>query len=326
MRALGGHVGWIGPTALLALCLSSCDRPRGGGYQGYIENEFVHVASAVSGTLDRLIVREGERVSAGDALFALDPVVEESDLEDLRHRIAAAEARLKEMQMAKRSAVLGALEAQLDARKAAEELARLEFERNKKLLADKVVSESTFDNVRLALDQASKQTNEAAKNLQLAQEGERQELVDAARADLEALRAQLGKLEWLLEQTRRTAPADATVQETLFEPGEWVPAGSPVVVLAPPERMRARFFVPESDLAGVQKGDPALVRMSGIDAPIDATISFVSVEAEFTPPVIYSEESKAKLVWMVEATFADGAAAARLHPGQPITVDLPREQ
>lgn len=326
MRALGGHVGWIGPTALLALCLSSCDRPRGGGYQGYIENEFVHVASAVSGTLDRLIVREGERVSAGDPLFALDPIVQASDLEDLRHRIAAAEARLKEMQMAKRSTVLGALEAELEGRKAAEELARLEYERNKKLLEGKVVSEATFDHFRLTLDEARERTTEAAMELRLAKEGEREELVDAARQDLEAMKAQLARLEWSLGQTRRAAPVPATVQETLFEPGEWVPAGSPVVVLAPPERMRARFFVPESDLAGIRKGHPVLVRMSGIDAPIDATISFVSVEAEFTPPVIYSEESKAKLVWMVEATFADAAAAARLHPGQPITVHLPREQ
>lgn len=306
-----------------ALLLSSCARPNRGQYQGYIENEFVHVASAVSGTLDQLVVREGARVSSGDALYALDPIVEESDLKDLKHRIAAAESRLKEMQMSRRSAVLGALEAQLEARRAAEELARLEYERNKKLLEEKVVSEATFDSVRLALDQAGKLTSEAAKNLQLAQEGERQELVDAARQDLEALRAQLTKLEWSLGQTHRAAPVDATVQETLFEPGEWVPAGSPVVVLAPPDRTRARFFVPESELARVQKGDPVHVRISGIDAPIEATVSFVSVEAEFTPPVIYSEESKEKLVWMVEAAFADAGAAARLHPGQPITVRLP---
>lgn len=327
MRAGNARAGTVMPAAaVVLLCLSSCDRPATGDYQGYVENEFVHVASAVSGTLEQLAVREGARVSAGDPLFALDPIVQASDIEDLRHRIAAAEARLKEMQMARRSAVLGALEAQLEARRAAEELARLEFERNKKLLAEKVVSEATFDNVRLALDEARERTTEAAMELQLAKEGEREELVDAARQDLDAMKAQLARLEWSLGQTRRAAPADATVQETLFEPGEWVPAGSPVVVLAPPERMRARFFVPESDLARVRKGDPVRVLTSGIDAPVEATITFVSVEAEFTPPVIYSEESKEKLVWMVEAAFADPGAAARLHPGQPITVRLaPRE-
>ncbi|MCC6353138.1 MAG: hypothetical protein IT577_04585 [Verrucomicrobiae bacterium] len=84
--------------------------------------------------------------------------------------------------------------------------------------------------------------------------------------------------------------------------------------------------MPESDLARVRKGDPVRVLTSGIDAPVEGTITFVSVEAEFTPPVIYSEESKEKLVWMVEAAFADPGAAARLHPGQPITVRLaPRE-
>lgn len=317
----------IAPAVLLvAPLLSSCGRPGSGEYQGYLENEFVHVASGVSGTLERLIVREGARVSAGDPLFALDPAVEASDLEDLGHRIAAAEARLKEIQMARRPAILGALEAQLEARKAAEELARLEHERSERLLKDNVISKATFDNVRLALDQASRLADEAGKNLQLAKEGERPELVEAAREDLEALRAQMAKLEWSLGQTRRSAPVDAGVQETLFEPGEWVPAGSPVIVLAPPERMRARFFVPESDLSRVRPGDRVDVRVSGIDGPIEAVVSFVSVEAEYTPPVIYSEESKGKLVWMVEATLSDIGMAARLHPGQPITVRLARRE
>ena len=58
-----------------------------------------------------------------------------------------------------------------------------------------------------------------------------------------------------------------------------------------------------------------------VGQPIAATITFVSPNTEFTPPVIYSKESRAKLVFMIEARPA-AADAVKLKPGQPVDVAL----
>jgi HlyD family secretion protein len=53
---------------------------------------------------------------------------------------------------------------------------------------------------------------------------------------------------------------------------------------------------------------------------MSGVVRYISPQAEFTPPVIYSEQTQAKLVFMAEA-WAD-ANPERLHPGQPVLVRL----
>lgn len=94
----------------------------------------------------------------------------------------------------------------------------------------------------------------------------------------------------------------------------------PVVALLPPENMKLRTFVPETRVASFHVGDKLSVRFDGQPQPVEARVSFISPEAEYTPPVIYSNESRTKLVFMIEARFAP-EVAARLHPGQPADVE-----
>jgi HlyD family secretion protein len=48
-------------------------------------------------------------------------------------------------------------------------------------------------------------------------------------------------------------------------------------------------------------------------------VSFIYPQAEYTPPVIYSQDFRAKLIFMVEARF-DPDTAKLLKPGQPVDV------
>jgi HlyD family secretion protein len=117
-----------------------------------------------------------------------------------------------------------------------------------------------------------------------------------------------------------TAPQAGVVVDTLFRQGEWVPAGSPVVRMLPPENVKVRFFVPQPELNLVPIGQRVTIRCDGCTAAeVGATVSYVSTEPEFTPPIIYSNETRAKLVFMVEAEPSpqDGPA---LRPGQPVEV------
>jgi len=111
------------------------------------------------------------------------------------------------------------------------------------------------------------------------------------------------------------------VDDTLYQVGEWVAAGRPVISLLPPDNIKVRFFVPEPRLAELQTGAAVEVTLDGAPAPLEARVSYIATEPEYTPPVIYSRENRARLVYMVEARFAPDASAA-LHPGQPVEVLL----
>lgn len=120
----------------------------------------------------------------------------------------------------------------------------------------------------------------------------------------------------------RSAPSSAFVFDTLFRVGEWISPGQPVVSLLPPENVEVRFYVPQTIVGKIQQGQKAIVTYDGAEKPIDVTISYISPEAEFTPPVIYSSQSRAKLVFMLKGK-SSREDATQLHPGQPIDITIP---
>ncbi len=151
---------------------------------------------------------------------------------------------------------------------------------------------------------------------------------DAAQQDLlaaqhaaAARQRGLEQADWKFTQKQQSAPATGLVYDTYFRPGEWVPAGTPVLSVLPPEYMKVRFFVPEPDLGKMQVGVPLEIRMDGLAEPLTGKVSFVSPQAEYTLPIIYSRENRGKLVFLVEASL-EPADARRLHPGAPVEVRL----
>ena len=155
-----------------------------------------------------------------------------------------------------------------------------------------------------------------------------QAILDTARAQLDragsrmlAAAAAHDQAKWRLARRKGHAPTAAIVQDIMFRPGEFAAASQPVVSLLPPENIKVRFFVPEADLGRVRIGNPVILSCSGCPEKFDGTIRFVSTETEFTPPVIYSDRAKEKLVYMVEAV--PDVTPEALHPGQPVTVSLP---
>jgi HlyD family secretion protein len=144
---------------------------------------------------------------------------------------------------------------------------------------------------------------------------------DRARSTRDQDRNRLTQAEWNLEQKKQTAPQTGLVYDTLFRQGEWVAAGKPVVVLLPPPNIKVRAFVPETRVGSIHYGDTVQVTVDGVSAPFVGKVSYISPRAEYTPPVIYSKESRDKLVFMIESVF-DPAVSANLHPGQPVDVEF----
>jgi HlyD family secretion protein len=305
----------------LACALAACAPEPTDRVQGYVEGELVYVAAPLAGALETLSVRRGAEVGAGDPLFALDEDPERARRDEARHELERARSLLADAEKGARPSEITAIEAQLELARAALEFSEATFERRQDLEANEVVTLQELDLARSERDQDKDRVAQLEAELETARLGARPDEIEAAAAEVKALEAALARAEWDLAQKSQRAPKSGLVFDTLYRAGEWVEAGKPVVALLPPENIRVRAYVPEERIGSLRIGQTARVLVDGVAEPSAGTLSFLSPRAEYTPPVIYSRESRAKLVFLIEVTF-EPAVAARLHPGQPVDVEL----
>lgn len=309
-------------TLFLTVAVIGCSPPAPTAFQGYIEADYVHVASPVGGLLVECEVRRGDSVRTGDPLFTLESGLERAAVEEAGRRVALAEARLENLLKGRRPTEIAALEARIAQSRASLEFWSAEFQRRQQLARAEVIAEVEIDQARTQRDAAQAALNAAEAELATARLGGREDEIHAAEAERDAMRAALDRARWALDQKSQSTPVPAIVHETLFRPGEFVPPGAGVVVLLPPENLFARFFVPSTQLSALTPGRAVEVRQDGSGTPLPGRIRHVATRAEFTPPVIYSRDTRAKLVFRVEAEVSPGHAA-ELRPGQPVEVRLP---
>ena len=306
-------------AALLALLAAACTRPTPDGWQGYLEGEFVYVAAPLAGRLETLSVAKGARVAAAAPLFTLERAHELAAQQQAADQLRAAQARLADLKKGARPSELATAASRLAQARAAAELSQLELARQEELFRTKVISAADFDRARLTHERNSRAIDELSAQLATAGLGARVDAIAAAAADVQAAAAAKERTDWSVAQKTQAAPAAALVYDTLYRAGEFVAAGLPVVALLPPENIKVRFYVPEADFAALRAGDAVTVAVTG-RPPLAGRVSYLSPQPEFTPPVLYNRANRAKLVFLVEATFADATAARDLHPGQPADV------
>ena len=289
---------------------------------GYAEGEYVRVALPEGGTLTSLSAARGDQVSTGEPLFALESIAEEA-------AVAEAEAALEQARFSRDNLLKGLRDSEIDAllsqkeQAGAElELAAITLERQKNLLLSDNTSEQAVDQAEAVFERAKARVDELEAMLVTAKLPARVDEVAAANARIKQAEASLDKARFLLSKRQASAPADALVFDTFFRAGEFIPQGQAVVSLLPPENVKIRFFIPEASLALVSYGDPVLMLCDGCGGGVAGTITYISPEAEYTPPVIYSEAARQKLVFMIEA-WPDDPAGFPLKPGQPVEVILP---
>jgi len=306
---------------LIALAGCQADAPAP-AYQGYAEGEYVRVASPLAGILAQLSVAQGATVPAGAPLFVLEQENEAAARRGAEERLAQARAQLADLEKGRRPEEIAAIQAQRRQAAAALELAESNLKRADALVAAGFQSAATLDQSRSSRDQARATLSEVDAQLRVARLASRTDQVAAARAAVAAAQAAVEQAAWQTARKTVAAPVAGVVQDRLYLPGEFVAAGSPVLSILPPGNVKLRFFVPETDLARFKPGSQVKVGCDGCGADIAATVSFVSTQPEYTPPVIYNRDNRTKLVWLVEARPA-ATAAARLSPGQPVDVRLP---
>lgn len=312
---------FILPIAMMtAGFLFACERTPSDRVQGYVEGEFVYVASPFAGALESLSIQRGRQVRSGDALFALERGAEKAARDEAERRLGQALANVEDAKKGKRPSEIDSLKAQLKHAQAALRLSTREVVRQEGLSqVPGAAVELEVDRARAARDQDRQRVAQLQADLDTALLGSRTDQVIAAEAEVHAREAALARADWEFAQKRQQAPKSGLVFDTLYREGEWVPAGRPVVVLLPPENIKVRAFVSETRVGTIRPGDHVQVVVDSVPQPFRGTVSYISPRAEYTPPVIYSQESRDKLVFMIEVVF-DPQSAVNLNPGQPVDV------
>ncbi len=294
-------------------------------WQGYAEADFVKVGPTQQGLLTTLKVGRGDKVAVGAPLFDQDDAADRAALDQATRQLAQAHEQLENLLAGGKPTEIQQAQANLADAQAARDKAKGDLQRSEALLNLKsgAVALQSVDEQRADLRSADAkvQAYEAAlaqMRAPLGREGD----IKVQKAAVEAARAAVAMVQWRIDQRHVASPVAGVVADVLARPGETIPAGAPVVSLLPPENIFVRFFVPEPMLARVHRGDLVALGCDNCPADLTATISFIAPQVEYTPPVIYSEASRAKLVVMVEAR-PPAQQAVLLNPGQPIIVRPP---
>lgn len=306
---------------MLLLLLPGCSGSRTASYQGYVEGEFVYLASSQSGHLEHLAVARGQQAEGGTPLFTLEAVDEKAEQRQARQQLSAAEAQLADLETGKRAPELAVIRAQLRQAQAAAQKSSQQRERDEAQYRSGGISREQLETTLAQASTDAAHVSELESQLDVARLPGRDQQLKAQYNQVQAARAALAQADWKVDQKSVSAPRAGLVYDTMYREGEWVAAGNPVVRMLPPENIKVRFFVPETVLGSLAIGRTVSLHCDGCATEVPAAITYVSSEAEYTPPVIYSNDTRGKLIYMIEA-HPRPQDAVKLHPGQPLAVRL----
>ncbi len=169
-----------------------------------------------------------------------------------------------------------------------------------------------------ATNAMAKQAYERAQALAKTGSGS-QKTYDEAQAALREAEARERAAKTRLDRRKLNSPVSGAVQQIYYRPGEMVTAGKPAISILPPGNLKVRFFVPQSEIAKIALGDAVKISCDNCAENITGKVTFIAGSAEYTPPVIYSQEERNKLVFLIEAR---PSRPELLRVGQPVSVEL----
>lgn len=289
------------------------------GWFGYVEGEYILVGLPSGGILEALEVRRGDFVKGGEFLFGLENIAETAGVGEAQAVLAQEIAIRDNLLKGLRDSEISALLAQKEQAVSELELTAITLERQGALFDGGHSSEQSLDEAKANYEKALAKVEEIEAMLVTAKLPARVDEITKANAAIERAEANLEKVLYQLDKRQSLAPKDALVFETFYRVGEFVPASKAVVSLLPEGNVKIRFFIPEAELAAISYDQDIIILCDGCGDGVAAKVTYISPDAEFTPPVIYSEEARQKLVYMIEAHPNDPKDFP-LKPGQPVEI------
>ncbi len=307
--------------------LASC-QPRGRGgplhASGHIEATEVRLAAPMAGIVGELPFQEGEKVEAGQVVARMDTSTLERELEKARAERDAAQAALALLLAGARQEELAEAQARLAAAEVELAAAQADLARYAPLAERGSASRKLRDDAATRAAVAQEQCNALRARLAQLLAGPRAEEVALARAQLRAAEAAVGILTQRLADAQVRSPITGYVTARVAEPGEFLPAGAPLLVVADLAHPWLAVFLDEPSLSRVRLGQPVRVRLDGHQESITGKVRFIAQQAEFTPKNVQTPEERAKLVFRVEISLPNPELV--LKPGMPADAYFDQER
>jgi HlyD family secretion protein len=306
--------------SLLALVLQGCSSHETEvRATGTVELTQTDVAALVPARVVKVLVEEGQVVTEGDTLVLLSVSTLPADIEQRRRRLAQAEAELRDLLAGARPQEIERASAELASAESEAKRAANEAERLARLAEAGGISQSQLEAARTVAQVAAARRDALRETLDLLKAGARPERIRAARAAVEAARAQLAMAEAAATDLVLTAPQNGVVLGRYVEAGEVLAAGIPAVSLGDPHRPWVRVYVPAPVVARIRTGQKARLVLEGLpEKSFAARVVAIATSAEFTPRVALTERERADLLFGVKLEIAD--TSGTLKAGLPVTV------
>jgi HlyD family secretion protein len=337
-RSLPRHAARLLLVALVVTATEACrksgpiDRVR---VSGHVEADDVQAAPEVGGRILTLKVAEGDRVKEGDLIATLDTRDTELALARSRADRSQADAQVRLLLAGSRIEDVRQSEAQAEAAQADVAAAEAELsnsqtdlERYESLLRANAGSQKARDDAKARRDVAAQRLTAAKERTKAAREtaarvkaGSRKEEIDAARARLAMVDAQIATQEKALKDAIVTAPVSGIVTEKLVNVGELVAPRTPLVVITDLDHAWGEVFVDEPLVPRITLGQPATLHTDAGGQGVAGTVTFISPRAEFTPRNVQTAEERSRLVYRVKVS-ADNRNGL-FKPGMPVEAELP---
>ncbi len=312
------HLTLIGSSLVLSTLLLGCTQQNSNEIDGYVEAKYTYISSPVAGTLDNLWVSRGVTINKKQLLFQLDksPQIEERDI--AKANWMAARAKLDDLLHGQRLTVVEGILAQKAQAEENLKLSKATLNRYLQLYNQHVIAKEAYDKATTDYKTNVQKLKQINANLAEAKLGARKNQILAQEAAVQSAKSNLKELNWTLKQKTVNAPENGIIFDTYYQQGEFVPAGKPVLSLLSPKNIKIIFYINERDLSHTKLKQQIEFRSDG-EHWQTAKISFISPQAEYTPPVIYSRKSRDKLVYRIEAALPKDKAL-QYHPGQPVEI------
>lgn len=269
--------------AALALVAAGCGKNIEYDACGQVDATQVTVSAENAGRVLSMAVEEGEVVTAGQLLGALDSVQTYLQIMELRERIAGSSSRLVDIKKQGQPNL-----SQL-------ENLQSEYERYSKLLEGNATTRKQVDDLTDKI---------AVLKAQIAAQTQSWERGNASvRSEVQGYEIQLARLEDQLAKCRIVAPVSGTVLTRYAETGEFVTLGKPLFKVADLDQMHVRAYFSSAQLSGLKLNDTVtVIPDDGSASPkrIQGRVIWISEQSEFTPKNIQTRDERADLVYAVK--------------------------
>jgi HlyD family secretion protein len=317
---------------------------------GTVEARDIRVGSKVGGRIDKVLVREGDTVQAGQVLIAFDDKELQASLDqsraaaekarrgyrpeeiaEARAAVEEAKAEYEQRKNGYRREDIAAAQADLDRSKADAIRAQLDYERYDALAKKDLVSKQQRDTAEAAWRMTDAQQQNAQHKLDSLQNGYRPEEIASAEAryhqteatyekfargnrreDVDLAKASYSFDEARFREREVVAPSAATVEVLDVRPGDLIAPNTPVATLLERDQIYIRIYIPETEIGHVTLGQKAEVRVDSFAKTVfEGTVEQINQQAEFLPRNVQTREERVHQVFGVKVRIDDPSNRVR---------------